>query len=452
MKGITPFQSLLLLFLFTTGCTITFSDDEPEATSDCEESCENGYSYYNSFSVETTTLEELKSKIAVETAIPYEEMGKLYFYNNTLFVNQPKEGVHVLDVSDPANVQKTKFIHLPGNIDISIQNNILYADLYSALVEVDISDLSNDNVTVGNTKTAVFDYDPYGAAWELINAYKVDNDYYPRLEYQELDKIKGLGETVFVSGITYNGTKCSCDYLYRDDMVFLESTAADTSTAGSPKRGQGGSLARFKVVDDYLYGLTQQAIKIFRINDDGSLSNWSSVSVDWGIETLYRLGDLLFIGSNTGMFIYDIEDPGNPTFVSEYEHFRACDPVVAEGDYAYVTLRSTNDWCANNVNQLQIIDITNIFEPVQVGTYNMFAPYGLAVRGDRVFVCDAASGIKIVDVSDKTNPRVVQFIEDYDARDVILLDNTAYVVTTAGIVIYDVTDFDNPVALGVQEL
>jgi hypothetical protein len=46
----------------------------------------------------------------------------------------------------------------------------------------------------------------------------------------------------------------------------------------------------------------------------------------------------------------------------------------------------------------------------------------------------------------------VQFIEDYDARDVILLDNTAYVVTTAGIVIYDVTDFDNPVALGVQEL
>jgi len=57
-----------------------------------------------------------------------------------------------------------------------------------------------------------------------------------------------------------------------------------------------------------------------------------------------------------------------------------------------------------------------------------------------------------VDVSDKTNPRVVRFIEDYDARDVILLNNTAYVVTTAGIVIYDVTDFDNPVALGVQEL
>lgn len=450
MKRIIPFQSFLLFFL-TASCTITLNDDELETKLDCEERCDDRVSYYNSFSVETITLEELKAKIGVETAIPYKETGKLYFYNNTLFVNQPKEGVHVLDVSNPANMQKTKFIRLPGNIDISIQNDILYADLYSALVEIDISTLSDNRITVGNTKTTVFDYDPYAAAWELIDAYKVDNDYYPRLEYQELDKIKGLGETVFVSGIIYNGVVCDCDYLYRGDIVFLESTA-NTSSAGSPNSGQGGSLARFKVVDGYLYGLTHQAIKIFRINDDGSLSNWSSVAVDWGIETLYRLGDLLFIGSNTGMFIYDIEDPGNPTFVSEYEHFRACDPVVAEGDYAYVTLRSTNDWCANNINQLQIIDITNIFEPVQLGTYNMFAPYGLAVRGDRVFVCDAAAGIKIVDVSDKTNPRVVQFLEGFDARDVILLENKAYVVTTSGIVVYDVTDFDNPVQVGVQEL
>ncbi|MGB0256950.1 MAG: hypothetical protein ACPF9N_06975, partial [Flavobacteriaceae bacterium] len=60
--------------------------------------------------------------------------------------------------------------------------------------------------------------------------------------------------------------------------------------------------------------------------------------------------------------------------------------------------------------------------------------------------------IKIVDVSDKTNPRVVQFLEGFDARDVILLENKAYVVTTSGIVVYDVTDFDNPLQVGVQEL
>jgi hypothetical protein len=129
MKRIVLFQSFLLFFL-TASCTITFNDDELETKLDCEERCDNGVSYFNSFSVETITLEELKAKIGVETTIPYKETGKLYFYNNRLFVNQPKVGVHVLDVSNPANMQKTKFIRHPGNIDISIQKDILYADLY----------------------------------------------------------------------------------------------------------------------------------------------------------------------------------------------------------------------------------------------------------------------------------------------------------------------------------
>ena len=329
---------------------------------------------------------------------------------------------------------------------------MLYADLYSALVQLDIAGLSENKVTVLDTKTNVFDYDPYQAAWELIQEYKVDNDYYSQLEYEELNKIEGLGETVFVSGVVYKGVECECDYLYYRDVAVLESSADVATTPNGAAVGQGGSLARFMVVDNYMYGLTHHEIKIFRINDNGTLSNWSIVGVEWGIETLYRLNDLLFIGSNTGMFIYDIEDPGNPTFVSKYEHLRACDPVVAEGDYAYVTLRSTNEWCANNINQLQIIDITDIFEPTQVGVYNMFAPYGLAVRGDHVWVCDAESGIKIVDISDKANPTVVHFIEGYDARDVILIDTTAYVVTTSGIVIYDVSTFDSPVQIGIQEL
>ena len=252
--------------------------------------------------------------------------------------------------------------------------------------------------------------------------------------------------------MVYDGVKCNCDYILYNDIASAESSTDATSSPRNDGTGQGGSLARFAIIDGFMYGLTQQAIKIFKINDDGSLSNWSSVAVAWGIETLYRLDDYLFIGSVSGMFIYDISDPGNPRFISEYEHFRACDPVVAEGNFAYVTLRSTNEWCANDVNQLQIVDISNVFEPQQVSTYAMYAPYGLAVRGDYVLVCDSGSGIKILEVSDKESPRVVHFIEGYDARDVILRDTIAYIVTTTGIVIYDVSDMEAPVLLGEQQL
>lgn len=443
--------ALVALSFFLSTCTITWSDD-PKENEDCEKSCDNGVNYYNSFSVETITLEELQAQISIESARPYGETGKLYFYNNTLFVNESESGLHVLDVTDPSAIEKSKFLQLPGNIDIAIKNNMLYADLYSALVRLDISGLANNQVTLDEVKTAVFDYDPYQVAWELIEAYEVDNDYYSQLEYEELNAIKGLGETVFISGVNYNGVRCDCNYILYNDIAFAESSLDGSTMPRSAEVGQGGSLARFAIIDNYMYGLSQQAIKIFRINEDGSLSNWSSVNVTWGIETLYRLNDYLFIGSTSGMFIYDITDPGNPRFISEYEHLNACDPVVVEGDYAYVTLRSTNEWCANNINQLQIVDISNVFEPTQVGSYNMYAPYGLAVRGDYVWVCDAASGIKIVDVSDKTNPRVVQFIEDYDARDVILRGDTAYVITTTGIVVYDITNFDAPIEIGVQQL
>lgn len=445
--------NFLLLSFLSSACTIILNDD-PEDLDNCEDDCNTGAYYYNSFSVETITLEDLQSQIDVLSPLPFEETGKLYFYDNSLFVNESKTGLHVLNVTDPSALEKNHFIHFPGNIDISIQDNSLYADLYSALVRLDISDLANNQIKVQEVKTGVFDYNPYQVAWEMIEAYEVDNNYYSQLEYEELNKIEGLGETVFISGVVYNGVECSCNYIYYDDRPFLEFATADVTTTSPPSGevGQGGSLARFMIVDDYLYGLTHNAIKIFRINNDGSLSNWSSVSVDWGIETLYRLDNYLFIGATSGMFIYDLEDPGNPTFISEYEHFRACDPVVAEDNYAYVTLRSTNQWCANDINQLQIIDISNIFEPEQVGTYNMFAPYGLAVRGNTVWVCDSASGIKILDVSDKSNPQVLHFIEDHDARDIILRNNIAYVVTALGIVIYDVTNMEAPVELGLLQL
>lgn len=444
----------LSVLAFFTACEINYYDPLEEDRQACEERCEYNFYYYNSYSIETISLEALKNQIRVEAPRPYGETGKFYFYNDWLFVNEPQEGIHVLDVSDPANIQKIKFIRLPGNIEVSIRNGIMYADLYSAVVTLDLSDLMNDNLQVLADNTGIFEYYPYDIAWRFMEEHQPRNDLGKQLEYEEFNETEGLGETVFISGVNYNGVRCSCDYyLYYEDGAVMPNSANDSaSDAGGSgdQTGTGGSLARFKVIDNYLYTLNSQAIKIFRFDGSGILQNWSTVNVDWGIETLYRLEDLLFIGSMSGMFIYDLEDPGNPTFISEYEHFRACDPVVAEGDYAYVTLRSTNQWCTGDVNQLQIIDISDVFNPEQVGVYNMNAPYGLAVRGDRVIVCDADSGLKIMDVSTKETPRVAQFIGGIDARDIILMGDVAYVVTTDGVLIYNVADLDNPRQIGRQ--
>ena len=48
----------------------------------------------------------------------------------------------------------------------------------------------------------------------------------------------------------------------------------------------------------------------------------------------------LFIGSQTGMFIYNLSNPDNPVQDGQFNHVRSCDPVIADEKYAYVTLRS----------------------------------------------------------------------------------------------------------------
>ena len=55
----------------------------------------------------------------------------------------------------------------------------------------------------------------------------------------------------------------------------------------------------------------------------------NKLQVDWQVETIYPFKDKLFIGSNNGMYIYDINSsPGNPVKVGEFTHARSCDPVL----------------------------------------------------------------------------------------------------------------------------
>ena len=56
------------------------------------------------------------------------------------------------------------------------------------------------------------------------------------------------------------------------------------------------------------------------------------------------------------MYIFNVASPENPQFVSVYSHVVSCDPVVAEGNYAYVTLRSGTN-CNRGLNVLDVVDI-----------------------------------------------------------------------------------------------
>jgi hypothetical protein len=114
------------------------------------------------------------------------------------------------------------------------------------------------------------------------------------------------------------------------------------TTSAEGAVGKGGSLARFMIVRDYLYAVDNQKINIFNIQNLSIPTKIKEQNVGWGIETIFNRNEYLYLGSTNGMYIYDIKSLGNPVFVSRIAHINACDPVVVDEKYAYVTLRSGN--------------------------------------------------------------------------------------------------------------
>src|SRR5665648_429813 len=116
---------LMLLMAFTSSCTDkvfeTFMANSPV--------------YLN--------YEDLRSAVKMTAAREMNNPGKIYFKDEYIFINEKMTGVHVFDVSDPNNPVNKGFIEIPGNIDIAIKDNILYADSYIDLVSIDVSSFSS---------------------------------------------------------------------------------------------------------------------------------------------------------------------------------------------------------------------------------------------------------------------------------------------------------------------
>ena len=86
---------------------------------------------------------ELRSSVEKESPQDLHNPGKIYFNDGYILINEEMKGIHVIDNRNPKNPQNVAFIEIPGNMDMAVKNNVLYADSYVDLVAIDISDVQN---------------------------------------------------------------------------------------------------------------------------------------------------------------------------------------------------------------------------------------------------------------------------------------------------------------------
>jgi hypothetical protein len=379
------------------------------------------------------TNEEFKNAVSLEAGKDLVNPGKIYFYEGYLFVNELNKGVHVIDNRDPSSPVNTGFINIPANKDIAVRGNLLYADSHSDLLVFDITNLEHADLV-----------------HRVEDVFNTSANMAPGFTTQQVDHSQGVvvdWEPVVREEVCEGNCNSHPAAGWRTTMDVAAFSAGSGGSESGGTGGTGGSMARFAITGDFLYAVDHNNLITFSIASE-SPATVSKKSVGWAIETIFPYRENLFIGSESAMYIYDISSPSAPSQLSVYWHATACDPVVVEGDYAFVTLRE-GELCPRGVNRLEVVDVEDLTRPSKVKFYEMINPHGLGIDNGMLFVSEGKHGLKVLDASDPYNVKELRHIKDIETYDVIPMDGVLMITGDSGIIQYDYSDIDNLELLSV---
>jgi hypothetical protein len=419
MKSISILQMILATTLIATlsGCL--------------EDKCEREVTYIRVDPVFKTFQEIKSTQVRSESPRELESPGKIYFYNNLIFINEKREGVHIIDNSQPSNPVKIKFLSIPGNDDIAVRNGILYANSYIDLLAIDLKDYQVKGRAEGVFKPLWVDL-----ANNRVAVYYEESKVTENMDCQTFGTLIQRGGVFWGAGPEFAGNLPS--------VVDKNSSSGSSSSSGS---GIGGSMARFTIVGPYMYVVDESSLHVFDLIVQEKPNKINTVAIGWGIETIIPYKDKLFVGSNSGMFIFDNQNPVKPVMLSSFQHARACDPVFVQDNYAYVTLRSGTR-CEGFNNQLDLIDITDLKKPFLVKTFPMDNPHGLSIKDKILLLCEGKFGFKTFDITDPKilGDKLLDHEKSPHSYDVISLPgdkNIAMVIGEDGFYQFDFSDPKN---------
>ena len=234
-------------------------------------------------------------------------------------------------------------------------------------------------------------------------------------------------------------------------LAFLFIACGSTGSSDvSSSTGKAGSMARFAISGDYLYTINEREMNVLDVRDASKPKKISKIHVPFDVETLFAYNNNLYVGSNSGIYIYDKRTATQPTRVAELSHAQSCDPVVVSDDVAFVTLNTGSD-CGKDrtgVNRLEIIDVKIPNNPKFIKAIDMWEPTGLGIDGNNLFICDGSNGLKVYDMNKSdingtvnVNITVKETLSDIDCYDVIAQNSNLIISNHDDIRQFDYSSF-----------
>ncbi len=372
------------------------------------------YTYYVPvYALKTEVQANIKSSEPQSILSP----GKLYVQGAYIYLSEAGKGIHIIDYSVPSSPKNIAFIPIPGNVDLAVKGNYLYADEYADLLTIDITNPLTAKLV--DVKENAFQNYYYGSDSNHIIA-----------SWQRVDTLIKSNDPII-------------NHPYPIFETFAAPSASKANTTST-----GGSTSRFTILNNHLYTVSNNTLLVFTIAKANQPAFVQNISANAEIiETIYPFKNNLFLGCKSGVLIYDASNADNPVAAGSFGHITECDPVIAEDNVAYATLRSGGS-CMGENNELEVLNTINISNPTLIKTYSFTNPRGLAKEGDNLFICDGQDGLKILNAADANNITLTKTISGFEANDVIVNNGIAIVVATNGLYFIDYNNINSARVVG----
>ena len=325
-----------------------------------------------------------------------ESANKIYLSNDLILISERMKGIHVYDNSDPKNPVAINFLTIPGNNEMFVENNIIYADSYYDMLKIDIS--SPLQATVVS---------------------RLENAIRPQFSNDRGQVLVGFNEEIVTEQLS-----CS-DHIQNNKSIYFDWNSQRIDDSAIPtafvsnSNGSLGTANRIAKMDDLIFIIDKTNIYTLEDNENLSEATWPQ-SIGWALETIYPADGHLFLGSNNGMQIFRIQEDNRVSLRGEFFHATGCDPVLpTDQNVAYVTLRS-GDECPGDENNISVVNIAILNTPSLIQEIAMDSPYGMTLHEDKLYVGEGINGFKIFDASERDNLRLIETNRSIETYDIIV--------------------------------
>ncbi len=337
----------------------------------------------------TAVYGSLDSVRALPLLIAKQELVKpksFYIGPNYILVGENNKGIHIFDNANMQNPQKMSFIQIPFNSEFYVKGNLLYAESLYDVIKIDISDVYNP-VLVSRAKNVFMEPLTNDKGQELIGFEYIRSIDEFELNSPEANEIKRQG-------------KLHLDYLSN----MIPESAIPTVITGSYGASKG-TMNRMAVEYGHVYVISDNKLHI--LADGANLTKVKDMKLVDGTETIYVANSRIYLGSQSEMTIFGVNNPSSPNRISSLSHTESCDPVLPNGEIAYYTLRSVENEGCNEMgeNTLNVVNLKNENEPTVVETFELKSPYGMCFSNNLLFVGEGVNGVTIFDA---TNPKRIE--------------------------------------------